>query len=105
MRSLTIQIADTVEPEAINRKVTRSEPSTKEEGEEEAELLYQRGKKFRLRKANAIENKTRLLTPGERGGRLPAIVITVDYCTSKAGFKCLPCLRRVHCPASSVKLL
>lgn len=63
MRSLTIQIADTVKPEAINRKVTRSEPSTKEDREEEAELLYQRGKKFRLRKANAIENKTQLLTP------------------------------------------
>lgn len=63
MRSLTIQIADTVKPEAVNRKVTRSEPSTKEDREEEAELLYQRGKKFRLRKANAIENKTQLLTP------------------------------------------
>lgn len=34
LRSRTIQNADTVKSEAINRKLKRSEPSTKKEGRE-----------------------------------------------------------------------
>lgn len=58
-----IQNADTVKSEAINRKVKRSEPSTKEEGEGRRRVIIPEGGKLRLKKANAIENKMQLRTP------------------------------------------
>ena len=85
MKSLTIQNADTVKPEAISRKVTRSEPRTKEEGGGRSRVITPEGEKLRFRKANATENKTQLPAPWQLGGWGPAIVITVDYRTSRAG--------------------
>ena len=64
LRSLTIQNTDTVRPEAINTKVTRSGPRTKEEGGGRSRVIAPERESFSLGKQMQWRTKLSSQLPG-----------------------------------------